>query len=73
MVLLPVLAVCLFFGLLVSIFQALTQVQEATLTFIPKLVGVAVVLVILGNWMLIQVVSFTLLCFERIGTIGQGG
>ena len=70
MVLLPVLAVSLFLGLLVSIFQALTQVQEMTLTFVPKLIGVAIVLALMGNWMLGTLVQFTHLCFERVAYVG---
>ncbi len=70
MVLLPVLAVSLFLGLLVSIFQALTQVQEMTLTFVPKLIGVAIVLALMGNWMLSTLVQFMHLCFERIAFVG---
>ncbi|MCB5187998.1 flagellar biosynthesis protein FliQ [Methylobacillus caricis] len=48
----PVLLVVLMIGLLVSIFQAATQINEATLTFIPKLVGVFATLLIAGPWML---------------------
>ncbi len=70
MVLMPILSMCLFFGLLVSVFQALTQVQEMTLTFAPKLIGMAIVLAVLGNWMLGSVVSFTHACFERVGMVG---
>lgn len=70
MVLMPILTVSLFLGLLVSVFQALTQVQEATLTFAPKLLGVAIVLAMTGNWMLGSVVNYTHACLERIGTIG---
>jgi flagellar biosynthetic protein FliQ len=54
----PLLLVGLVIGLVVSIFQAVTQIQEATLTFIPKIVGVAVLLVILGPWMLDQLVTY---------------
>jgi flagellar biosynthesis protein FliQ len=71
MVLLPILAVALFFGLLVSVFQALTQVQEMTLTFVPKLIGVAVVMAIMGNWMLSSMVTFTHVCFSRIAEVGR--
>lgn len=71
MVALPVLAVTLFLGLLVSVFQAITQVQEQTLTFVPKLIGVAIVLALMGGWMLSTLVRFTLICFERIGTLGR--
>jgi flagellar biosynthetic protein FliQ len=70
MVSLPILAVSLFLGLLVSIFQAVTQVQEMTLTFVPKLVGVAIILAFMGNWMLTMLVTFTHTCFERVATLG---
>ncbi len=56
---LPVLAVSLLVGLLVSLFQAMTQVQEQTLTFVPKLVAVALTLVLAGGWMGGEVVRFT--------------
>ena len=55
----PLLLVALVIGLLVSIFQAVTQIQEQSLTLIPKIVGVAVVIVVLGPWMLGQLVSYT--------------
>ncbi len=71
MVLLPLLAVSLFIGLLVSVFQAVTQVQEMTLTFVPKLIGIAVMLAIMGSWMLTQLVGYTHVCFERIAAIGR--
>lgn len=72
-VLLPLLAVCLFLGLLVSIFQALTQIQEQTLAFLPKIIGVAVVGALMGNWMLTTVVNFTHLCLERVAVLGARG
>lgn len=52
MVAAPLLLVALLIGLVVSIFQAATQINEATLSFIPKLVGVFVALVVAGPWML---------------------
>mgnify|MGYP000530431223 FL=1 len=55
----PVLAVSLLVGLLVSIFQAMTQIQEQTLSFIPKLIAIALVLVILGPWMIKIMTSYT--------------
>ena len=70
MVTLPVLAVTLFVGVLVSVFQAITQVQEMTLTFVPKLLGVAAVLVVMGTWMLTTLVAFTHRCFEMMGRVG---
>ncbi|HVT14124.1 MAG TPA: flagellar biosynthesis protein FliQ [Fimbriimonadaceae bacterium] len=71
MVSLPILAVTLFLGVLVSVFQAITQVQEMTLTFVPKLVGVGLVLAFLGGWMLNTLVKFTVLCFQHIATAGR--
>ena len=55
----PLLLVGLIVGLLVSIFQAVTQIQEQTLSFIPKIAGLAVVLVIGGPWMLGQLLTWT--------------
>ncbi len=55
----PILLVGLVVGLLVSIFQAATQIQEQTLSFIPKVAGLAVVLVVAGPWMLGQLLTWT--------------
>jgi len=55
----PLMGVGLIIGLGVSIFQALTQIHEMTLTFVPKLVGVALVLVVLGSWMLQNLLQYT--------------
>lgn len=55
----PLLGVSLAVGLLVSIFQALTQINEATLTFIPKILAMGGALLILGPWMLRILTSFT--------------
>jgi flagellar biosynthesis protein FliQ len=63
---LPVLLVSLVVGLAVSIFQAVTQIQEQTLTFIPKVVAMAVVIVIAGPWMLGEIVSYTQNLYESI-------
>ena len=54
----PVLLLGLIVGLLVSIFQAVTSIQEQSLSFIPKIIGVAVLIVVLGPWMLNQLVSY---------------
>lgn len=70
MVTMPILAVALFFGLAVSVFQAVTQVQEMTLTFVPKIIGAAVVIGIMGSWMLDTVVRYASLCFEQAARIG---
>jgi flagellar biosynthetic protein FliQ len=62
----PVLLVSLAVGLMVSIFQSVTQIQEMTLTFVPKLIAVSVVLLVSGHWMLNQVVGFTNELFAMI-------
>ena len=54
----PILLVGLIVGLLVSIFQAVTSIQEQSLSFISKIVAVAVLIVVLGPWMLGQLVSY---------------
>ena len=54
----PILLCGLVIGLIVSIFQAVTSIQEQSLSFIPKIVGVAVLIVVLGPWMLGQLVSY---------------
>ena len=55
----PFLLAGLIVGLLVSVFQAATQIQEQTLSFIPKIAGLAVVLVVAGPWMLGQLLTWT--------------
>ncbi len=55
---LPLLLVGLVIGLLVSVFQAVTQIQEQSLSFIPKILAVAVVLVVAGPWMLDQMLVY---------------
>ena len=64
----PVLGVMLVVGLLVSILQAVTQVQEATLTFLPKMLGAGVVILVGGHWMLQQLVG---LATQLWGNFGQ--
>lgn len=65
----PILATALFVGLLISVFQALTQVQEATLTFVPKMLAAALVLAMTGHWMLATLVSFVRTCIEQAGRV----
>jgi flagellar biosynthesis protein FliQ len=62
----PMLITVLLIGLLVSIFQAATQINEATLSFIPKLIGVFAVLLIAGPWMLTTLVDYMHLVFTNI-------
>jgi flagellar biosynthetic protein FliQ len=71
MVAAPMLLVALIIGLLVSIFQAATQINEATLSFIPKLVGIFVALVVAGPWMLSVMLDYMRQVFTGIpGLIG---
>ena len=62
----PILAVALVVGVALSIVQAVTQVQEMTLTFVPKVACIAVTVLIAGSWMLRSLVSFTQRLFERL-------
>jgi flagellar biosynthetic protein FliQ len=65
----PVLGFGLAVGLAVSIFQAATQIHEMTLTFIPKILAVAVAIAIFGQWMLTQTVSFTTELLQNIPSL----
>ena len=65
----PILLVSLIIGLGVSVFQSVTQVQEATLSFVPKVLGVAVVILFAGHWMLAQVVEFTQQLFDQLPSL----
>jgi len=55
----PFLAVVLGIGVIIGLLQSITQIQEPTLTFVPKLIGAAAVVAISGNWMLATLVSFS--------------
>jgi flagellar biosynthetic protein FliQ len=65
----PILIISLVVGLIISIFQATTQIQEQTLTFVPKLIAIILVLVLGGPWMLNKLVMFTNELFQSISTI----
>lgn len=67
----PILIVSMVVGLLISIFQAVTQIQEATLTFVPKIIAGILTLIILMPWMLNMFVSRTTEMFEYISSIVQ--
>ena len=68
----PMLLSTLIIGLIISIFQALTQINENTLTFVPKMIVIAVVLIIAGPWMLDTLSAYTINLFENISTIVRG-
>lgn len=65
----PVLMIALFVGLIISIFQATTQIQEQTLSFVPKIVAVMIALIVFGSFMMNIMLSFTADLFKLIPTI----
>lgn len=67
----PVLAAALIIGLIVAIFQATTSIQEATLTFLPKMLTILVVLALLGGWMFSSIREYTINLFEMIPSIAS--
>lgn len=69
MVAAPLLLVALIIGLVVSIFQAATQINEATLSFIPKLVGIFIALVVAGPWMLSVMLDYMRQVFASIPSL----
>ena len=66
---LPILLFGLVAGVIVSIFQAVTSIQEFTLTFVPKLLAVVLALAIFGPWMLSTMVSFTVYVFGHMAPV----
>lgn len=65
----PLLLSTLVIGLVISIFQALTQINENTLTFVPKMIVIGIVLVLAGPWMMDIMKSYTTNLFESMATI----
>lgn len=65
----PILVTSLVVGFTISLFQSMTQIQEFTLSFVPKLVGVGIALLVCGNWMLHTMVTFTQKLFESIPSL----
>jgi len=62
----PIVLVSVVVGVAVSLFQAVTSIQEQTLTFVPKLVAVALLLIFAAPWMVRQMMQFTVTCFSRL-------
>lgn len=62
----PILLMSVGVGLAISLLQSVTQIQEVTLTFVPKLIGVALVLVVGGHWMLAEMIGFTQGLFDML-------
>ena len=54
----PILLVSMILGLIISLFQTLTSIQEQTLTFVPKLIAIMIALMLMGSWMLNEIVSY---------------
>jgi flagellar biosynthetic protein FliQ len=68
---LPALLVGMFLGLAVSIFQATTQINEMTLSFIPKIIGIIIVIILTMPWMMNEMQDFTIRMFNMIPTFMQ--
>ncbi len=65
----PILLVSLVIGLIISIFQAATQIHEQTLTFVPKLVAIGIILMVMGPWMIEVLSDYTKYIFDQIVTL----
>ncbi len=65
----PILLVSLSIGLFVGLLQAVTQVQEVTMTFVPKFIGIIMVFALSGNWMLQEIITFTQSLFASIPSL----
>jgi flagellar biosynthesis protein FliQ len=62
----PILLTALLIGFAISLFQSVTQIQEATLSFVPKAIGVGVAILFSGNWMLHEMITYTQQLFAKI-------
>ena len=62
----PILLTSLSIGFTISLFQSMTQIQEFTLSFVPKVIGVGVALLVSGNWMLHTMITFTVQLFAKL-------
>lgn len=69
----PILITSLVVGFSISLVQSVTQIQEVTLSFVPKAAAVAIMLIVCGNWMIGELVSFTHAMFDMIPTLLGGG
>ena len=67
------LGVVVVVGVGIGLLQALTQIQEVTLSFVPKAVAVGIALIVTGHWMISEMVSFTTMVFDRIPQLLSGG
>ncbi|MBE7520163.1 MAG: flagellar biosynthesis protein FliQ [Thermoflexaceae bacterium] len=67
----PILGVSLVIGVVVSVIQAVTQVNEMTLTFVPKLLGIFVAMLVFGPWMMQTLLGFSAGLFANMGAYGR--
>ena len=69
----PILITALVVGFAISLLQSITQVQEVTLSFVPKFLAVGVALLVAGNWMMAEIIAFTQDMFARLPQLLGGG
>ncbi len=69
----PVLVTALVVGFAVSLLQSITQIQEVTLSFVPKVVAIGFALLVTGHWMISEMISFTHQMFDKIPALLGGG
>ncbi|WP_062305266.1 flagellar biosynthesis protein FliQ [Demequina subtropica] len=68
----PLLITALVVGFTVSLFQSVTQIQEATLSFVPKAIAVGIALLVCGHWMIQEAVNFTQTLFDKLPSLLGG-
>ncbi|MCM1540043.1 MAG: flagellar biosynthesis protein FliQ [Blautia sp.] len=69
---LPVLLISMVVGLIISIFQTVTSIQEQTLTFVPKIISIFLALILFGHWMLNSIVEFMTTLWSNFGIYSRG-
>ncbi len=69
----PVLITALVVGFAISVLQSITQIQEITLSFVPKAAAVGIVLLVSGHWMITEMIAFTHAMFDMIPSLIGGG
>ena len=67
----PILVAAMLVGVIVSLFQAVTQLQEMTIVFVPKIIAVFILIALFGGWMLQEMVDFGVLCFTSIENVAD--
>lgn len=67
----PMLLITMFMGILISLFQTVTQLRDATFTIVPKLLAMSIATLVFGNWMLQLIMKFTIEIFNQLQVYGQ--